>query len=397
MRVLVVHNRYRSGAPSGENRIVDDEVSMLREAGVDVTTFFRDSDEIDHLTPAQKASLAISPIYNRESVQAFKRLLAERPPDIVHVHNPFPLVSPWVLRVATRAAVPLVQTVHNYRLACPAGTLFRDGEICEDCVGRPFPWPSVLHGCYRQSRPQSLVMAASSRVHKRTWGMVNRFLPVSHFVGGMLSAFGIPSDRITVKFNGVPDPGPAPTIGRGFLFAGRLTREKGVELLLQAWRASGLGTRGELRIAGAGPLQGLVEEEASKSDSGVTYLGVQNREECSRLMHQAGAIVSPSIWYEGLPTSILEAFAHGRPVVGVKGGATQELVGAGRGWLTDPSPSSLADGLLAAHASIETRTEFPDCRKSYLETFSVEASTRRLLDTYGDVAWPSPLVEGKHG
>ena len=164
MRVLVVHNRYRSLMPSGENGVVDEDVRSLQNAGLEVETFFRDSDEIEAFGLLRKAALSVSPIYSKNAVADFRRVLRDFQPAIVHLHNPFPLISPWVIRVAKHAGIPVVQTVHNYRHACPASTSFlRDGAICEDCMGKKFPWPGAVHGCYRESRPQSLLMAIAAR------------------------------------------------------------------------------------------------------------------------------------------------------------------------------------------------------------------------------------------
>ena len=149
MRVLMVHNQYRSAMPSGENRVVEDDIQMLRGAGLDVQTFLRDSDAIANFGPLRKAALGGSPTYSVEAVRDFRHVLRIFQPDIVHLHNPFPLISPWVIRTAKSAGIPVVQTVHNFRHSCPSSTsLFRDGTICEACVGKSFPWPGVVHGCY---------------------------------------------------------------------------------------------------------------------------------------------------------------------------------------------------------------------------------------------------------
>src|SRR6185312_8967573 len=144
-----------------------------------------------------------------EDSTRLQRLLAERRPDVMHLHNPYPLISPWAVRVAAAAGVPVVQTVHNYRMVCMNGAFFRDGVVCTDCAGRTVPWPGALHGCYRGSRPQSLVMTAALTAHRPTWRLVSRYLALTGFMRDQLVAAGIAPDRVTVKPNTIPDPGTA--------------------------------------------------------------------------------------------------------------------------------------------------------------------------------------------
>lgn len=328
--------------PSGENRVVDDEVEMLRDAGLVVETFFRDSDDIETFGPLRKAALAVSPTYSAEAVRDFRRMLAEFRPDVVHLHNPFPLISPWVVRVAKQAGIPVVQTVHNYRMSCPAGTFFRDGEICEDCTGKAFPWPAVQHGCYRGSRAQSLSMAVAARAHRSTWELVDRFLPVSEFVADKLVEAGVPRERITVKYNAVDDPGAPAPIGDGFFFAARLDPEKGIRLLIDAWRQTRLGSDTTLTIAGDGPLRGEIERAAA-TETGLSYLGPLPHEQVAARIRCSRATVIPSRCFEGFPTLAIESFAAGRAVIGLRTGAFGALARAGGGTVAvDPTPDSLA-------------------------------------------------------
>src|SRR5215468_1486005 len=176
MKVLVAHNRYAAAAPSGENVIVDAEIGQLRAAGVAVVPFLRSSDEIGALPAAQQALLPLSPIYNGASQRRLAALLEAERPDLLHLHNPYPLLSPWVIRTAHVHGVPVVQTVHNYRQVCANGLFFRDGHICTDCIGRRLAVPAVVHSCYRGSRAQSAVMATTLAVHRSTWHTVDRFI-----------------------------------------------------------------------------------------------------------------------------------------------------------------------------------------------------------------------------
>lgn len=385
MRVLVVHNRYRSGAPSGENRVVDDEVAMLREAGVAVETYIRESDEIDAFGPFRRATLAVRPVVSLEASRDLRRLIAAFRPDVVHLHNPFPLISPWVVRVASAAGVPVVQTVHNYRHVCPSGLLHRSGHVCEDCMGRGFPWPAVVHGCYRGSRAQSAVMAAAALAHRGTWRLVARFLAVSEFAAAKLVEAGVEPERVVVKPNAVADPGPPQPPGEGFLYVGRLSEEKGVRLLLETWRAGGLGAQTTLSIAGDGPLAPLVRE-ATASVPGLRWLGVLDRDGVAAAMKACRAVVVPSVCYEALPTAVLEAFAHGRPVAGTDLGALPHLVTNGAGWLAPPEPAALAAALHDADDEAAAAAAGARARERYEAAFTPAAVLAALLDVYRALA-----------
>src|SRR5437868_9975004 len=260
MKVVVAHNRYSSAQPSGENTVVEAEIAELRAAGVEVVPFLRSSDEIGTLPLSQKALLPLGPIISPPAIKALKELIRTERPDIVHLHNPYPLISPWIVKTAQAHGLPVVQTVHNYRQVCANGLYFRDGHICHDCRGRAVPLPAVVHACYRGSRAQSALMATALTVHRGTWRGVDRYLALTDAIAAHLRDFGIPDERIVVKPNSVPDPGPPAPLGDGFLFVGRLSPEKGVSLLLDAWARRPGGT---LRIVGDGPLRPLVE---SRSD-----------------------------------------------------------------------------------------------------------------------------------
>ena len=210
MRVLVVHNRYRSDAPSGENRVVEREVEELRARGLDVETHIRSSDEIDGMRVGQRVGVALGTIRVPGGAAELDRVLTAARPDLVHLHNVYPLVSPAIVPLAHRRSIPVVQTVHNYRHPCMSGWLHRDDRYCDDCVGRRFPLPGVVHGCYRGSRAQSLAMAAGRWRHQGTWRAVDRMLAISGFVRDRLLDDGFAPERVAVKHNFVPDPGLVP-------------------------------------------------------------------------------------------------------------------------------------------------------------------------------------------
>ncbi|NJC68922.1 glycosyltransferase family 4 protein [Planosporangium thailandense] len=383
MKVVVAHNRYAAASPSGENVIVDAEIAQLRAAGVTVVPFLRSSDEISSLPATQKALLPLSPVYNRASQQALADLLRTEKPDLLHLHNPYPLLSPWVVRTAHRHGVPVIQTVHNYRQVCSSGLYFRDGHVCHDCRGRALGLPAIQHACYRGSRAQSAVMATTLAIHRGTWRSVDRYIALTSAIGDHLRDYGIPADRISVKPNAVPDPGPVSvTPGHGFLFAARLSPEKGLGLLLDAWRGHAEGELGTLRIAGDGPLRPLAEEVAA-ARADVTYLGPLDRAATMAQIAAAACVVAPSAWHDVLPTIVLESLACGRPVLGTTMGGIPYLVGDA-GWVVEPEPGAIAGGLKAAYAGAARLA--PAARRRYEESFAPEVLVQRLIEIYEEVA-----------
>jgi glycosyltransferase involved in cell wall biosynthesis len=391
VKVVIAHNRYVSAQPSGENTIVESEITQLTEAGVTVIPFIRNSDDIPGLPVLAKAALPVSPIYNRSAQRALASLLATERPDVLHLHNPYPLLSPWVVRTAHRHGVPVVQTVHNYRQVCSSGLFFRDGHVCHDCAGRGFGLPAVQHACYRGSRAQSAIMAATLAIHRGTWHTVDRYLALTSAIADHLRGYGIPSNRISVKPNGIPDPGrPEPPGGTDFLFAARLTQEKGLGLLLDAWSRHPAGSLGLLRVAGDGPLRSLAET-AARERTDVEYLGPLSPERMRAAIRAAGCVVVPSTWHDVLPTIALEALANGRPVLGTRLGGLPYLVGAdpgsdgpSGGWIVDPDPEALSEGLaLARKGAAESSGP---ARRRYELCFAPSILTARLIEIYEEVA-----------
>lgn len=349
LRVLVVHNRYRSAQPSGEDRVVDQETAVLAAAGHRVDLFQRRSDDIASMPLPAKVAVPLRVPWNAPVRAELVARLRRHRPDVVHVHNVFPLLSPSVVAACADVGVPAVVTLHNYQQVCPTGTLHRQGRVCIECPGR-LPLPAVRHGCYRDSRLATVPVAAGMVVARgRWWPAVTRFLCISAAQREILVRHGMPASRLTVKHNFVPDPGVRRAgTGEHVLFLGRLTEEKGVRVLMAAWdRLTARGGIGlPLVLAGTGPLEDEVTRWA-RARPNALRLGLRTPEQCRELVARAAAVVVPSTWLETFGLVAVEGMAAGVPVVAAGHGALAELVQDGvTGLLHRPGdPGSLADEL----------------------------------------------------
>jgi glycosyltransferase involved in cell wall biosynthesis len=253
-----------------------------------------------------------------------RSIIRDQQSEVVHIHNLTPALSPSVVRAASEVGAAVVMTLHNYRLLCLPSTLLRDGRICEDCVGRPVPWPGVIHRCYRGSLLGSAVVATSMGLHHaaRTYDRVDLFLAVSPFVRETIVRAGMPASRVRTKSNFSWPTERRVGPGEHFLFAGRLSPEKGLETLLAAWDPS-LGT---LLVVGDGPDGARLRRAAP---AGVEFVGQVPGSEMPSLLRSSRALLLPSIWYEAQPRTILEAYAAGVPVVVSRIGGLPDLVTEG--------------------------------------------------------------------
>ncbi|MCI3899912.1 glycosyltransferase [Streptomyces spectabilis] len=388
MHVLVVHNRYSSAQPSGENRVVDEEVALLRAAGHQVDVFERRSDDIADRSLLGKAAVPLLVPWNpavRSELAA--RLRASRP-DVVHVHNVFPLLSPAVLAACADVGVPVVATLHNYTQVCPPGTLHRDGRQCTECVGSAMSLPAVRHGCYRNSRLATVPLAMSLAVNRRRWWTgVERFFCISAAQRDVLVRSGMPAERLAVKHNFVPEPGTRRAgDGEHLLFLGRLAEAKGTRLLMTAWdevaAAGGVGL--PLVLAGAGPLEREVTAWAAGRDD-VRYVGLQDPEECRKAVARSVAVVAPSMAMETFGLVVAEAMAAGVPAVAAAHGAFVELVEDGvTGLLHRPGdPASLASHLRRIATDPARNKEMGQAaRRRYEQNFSPVVGLERLVEGY---------------
>jgi len=328
--VLCVHNRYIQ--PGGEDQVFESEAQLLADNGVRVEKVEVQTTYPDGLI--RKIGAAVDCVWSQSWHQEFKARLRRFRPDVVHVHNFFSVISPSIYYACREEGVPVVQTLHNYRLACPAASFYRDGKICEECLDRG-PFHAVRYGCYRESKLATAALAAMLEVHRRkhTWTeMVDCYVTLTEFARDKMIQAGLPAEKIRVKPNFVlPDPGPTTKTGKGeyALFVGRLVDLKGVGTLMHAW--SQLPPSIPLVIAGDGPFRPQMEKLiADLNLKNVDYRGRLSRQETLAAMKGARFLVFPSEWYEGFPVTIAESFACGVPVLCSRLGGMQEIVEDGR-------------------------------------------------------------------
>ena len=385
MRILLAHNRYRYHG--GEDAVFQNEVWLLRRAGHEVVEYTEDNCGIDERSALR---LGLRAIWSEASRKRLASVIRKAAPNVVHFHNTFPLISPSAYSACKAARVPVVQTLHNYRLLCPAATLFRDGHLCEECSEHGL-WRSVNHACYRGSRKATLAVAAMLGVHRlrKTWSEnVDCFITLTNFSRKKFIDAGLPEEKLVVKSNFLlEEPGANAKYGTSALFVGRLAPEKGVKTLLAAW--SKLKIESRLWIVGEGPARaGLDQYQHAKGLVNVHFTGALSWEAVLDRMREARFLVFPSEWYEGFPMTIVEAFACGVPVISSRLGAMAEIVDDGRtGLHFNPGD---ADDLAA---KVEWAWNHPDemarmgcaARAEYESKYTAERNYEQLMVIYESV------------
>ena len=366
MNVLLVHNFLPHAG--GDDQVFADEGALLEAQGHIVARFTMHNDAVQGMG---KLELARKTIWNRDAQLLLRDAIRRIDADVVHFHNTFPLISPASYYTAHEQGAAVVQTLHNYRLLCPAATFYRDGHVCEDCLGRAVPWPAVAHRCYRGNRIAISAVTAMLSLHrmKRTWReQVDVYIALTEFSRQKFVQGGLPQERIVVKPNFVdPDPGIGAGDGSFVLFVGRLTDEKGILTLLKAWPPLYKRTGVVLKIAGDGPLR-RAAEDACQEGAGIEFLGRCALPQVYAMMGAAQALVFPSQWYEGQPRTIVESLAKGTPVISSRLGSMSELIEDGRtGILFEPGDDEdlsrktelmLAKGPDRARMRLAARLEF---------------------------------------
>ena len=381
MRILLIHNYYTQ--PGGEDVVFEAERALLERYGHEVITFVEDNAQVNKVNPFKAA---VDTIWSREAQRNIRKLIEQSRPDVVHFHNTFLRISPAAYYVVKEMGLPVVQTLHNYRLICPGALLMRDGHLCEDCLDKVIPWPGIVYSCWRNSRMGTAVVTAMLTVHRllKTWiKQVDVYIALTEFARRKFIEGGLPAEKISVKPNFIyPDPGKGEHGGNFALFVGRLSAEKGVKTLLSAWRLlKGI----PLKVVGDGPLMAEIRECVEREGLAVEVLGRRSREEVFAFMRSASFLLFPSEWYEGFPMTIAEAFACGLPVVASQLGVMAEIVEDGRtGLLFEPgNPEDLAEKVEWAwtHPK-EVKRMGEEARREYEEKYTAERNYRMLMEIY---------------
>ncbi len=385
LRVLLLHNHYRQFG--GEDVVFATESRLLSSRGHAIRTLVESNTRIAGVSPAR---LAGRTIWSLESFKRVTTALDDFLPDIVHVHNTFPLLSPSVYQACSRKQVPIVQTIHNYRLLCANGLLFRDGSVCRICVDKRLAWPGVFHRCYRRSAAQTAVISAAVTTHQYlgTWGLIDRFIAPSRTVRDELAGRIAPLDRFVIKPHTIDPP-----IVRGLTspkhvaYVGRLSPEKGVDTLLDAWRDIEVSI--PLLIVGDGPTRSSLMRQCDRLGlKDVHFLGQKPRQDALDIMASSYFLVVPSICLETFGLTVIESFALGVPVIASRIGGLAESVTNGRtGLLANPGdPGDLSQKMRTLLRSPSLRREMGGAaRLRYEAVYAPDRNYEQLHDIYTSV------------
>lgn len=385
MTIFTAHNYYQYRG--GEDAVFESEAALLESRGHHVVRFTLHNDAVENYG---KTGLALATFWNRWVYRKVCQHFSQEKPDIVHVHNTLPLISPAIYSAAAKWNIPVVQTLHNYRLLCPNALFFRNNGVCELCLGKTFAIPAILHRCYRGSVSASAVVAGMTALHhiSGTWkNAVARYIVLTEFAREKFIEGGLPAEKITVKPNFVEfDPGVGAGTGKYMLYVGRLSAEKGAEFLVRSWL--NLTPDIPLTMIGDGPLEENLRELIRQSGSGhIQLLGAKNRNEVMEYLKNAHSLIFPSLLYETFGKSIIEAFAVGTPVICSRLGAMQELVQHGVNGLhyTMGNPEDLRKCVMELW-NMQNYTGYRQAaRHSYEQSFTAEQNGEMIEQVYQSV------------
>ncbi|MDH3587772.1 MAG: glycosyltransferase family 4 protein [Gammaproteobacteria bacterium] len=382
LKILFAHSRYQQRG--GEDQVVDAEVDMLSRRGHDVRLYEQHNDSIGDMS---RARLATQTIWSRDSAKKFEQIAQTFRPDLVHVHNTFPLISPSIYWKATSMGTPVVQTLHNFRLLCPQAMLLRADKVCEKCVNH-IPWQAVRYRCYRDSAAQTAVLSTMLTVHRMLGTYRSRiaaYIALTEFSRQKFVEGGLPAERIHIKPNFVDIDYQSDGARANGLFVGRLYPEKGLQQLADA-AVSVPGAN--IDIIGTGPLENMLSKHGCFS-----VHGWKTPSEVHAAMRRASYLLVPSIWYETFGLIVIEAFANGLPVIASRIGALQELVTDGvTGLLFDPgSAPDLREKIAWAKSHPDELLEMGKrARREYESKYTSDSNYQTLLEIYHSVMTPDP-------
>jgi glycosyltransferase involved in cell wall biosynthesis len=383
LKVLIVHDSYENTQPCGEDAMVAWETESLEEAGIPIRVV-KTSQEVYSEPLWQRALIHMGGVYSVSNRSRVEAEIADFQPHLVHIHNLFPHFTPAVYLACRAAKLPIVQSLHNYRMLCCAGFLHRDGKPCEICIQKTYSWPAVAYGCVGGSPVRSFLKmnaAAAQKIAASTLGMVDVFIATSEHMREKYITGGFPAEKIAVKPSAAPDPKLPPRPRTYFCYAGSLRPEKGISLILEAWSQPGMP---ELRIAGTGPMEEAVRDAASRNPA-IQCLGLLDKSEVFECMAGAIATLIPSTWDEPSPVVMMQSLSVGTPVITSDLGQRAEIIGHGVCGLVFPSGSSegLEQQVRAAQASPELCERMGlAARRRYEERYSLAAGRTQLLSIY---------------
>ncbi len=384
LKVLQVHNYYSQ--PGGEDTVFESEVALLRDHGHEVITYIENNDRISKIPPV---SLSVQTIYSGDSYRRILDLITSEKPDVAHFHNTFPLISPAAYYACRRAGVPVIQSLHNPRLICPAASFYRKGKNCVECLGKTPPYPSILYGCYHNSRMQTGVIAAMLTLHRLlgTWKeMVDMYVVATRFYADLFIRAGLPESKIMIKPHYVEPAIPFNAnrpMGDYALFIGRLDPEKGVKVLLNAWRKVNI----PLKIRGSGQLENDVRQFIHKSHSeNIELIDRLSKNSLNRLIDKARFLVWPTeSYYETFGFVAVESFSLGIPVISSRIGVNEEIVKDGKTGLhfNVGDADDLADKMQWAWENPAAMAEMgKNARSEYEAKYSADKNYGMLMDIY---------------
>ena len=383
MKILLIHNKYKLAG--GEDSIFEAEKNILENHGHSVKALFFDNKEIDSLT--KKLKLSYQLIYNRGSEKTVNKVIIAFKPDVIHIHNLFYAASPSILFAAHKNNIPLVLTLHNYRLICSGSLLMRDSKPCELCVSKVFPLDGVKYGCHRSSKIETAQLTLSTGIHKliKTWNSkVSKYIVLTEFAKKKFinSSLGLLSEKIVVKPNSTDNTESIDLNDREnyFLFIGRLSQEKGIDVLLKAFE----NKKTIIEIIGDGPLKNLVEKVASENTN-ITYWGYKDKSAVISKLKKCKALIVPSVCYESLPTAVLEAYSAGTPVIISDIGNLNEIVTDNYNGLhfKTNDPIDLYRTVERFNENISWHAPlYSNARKTYLEKYTPEINYKNLISIY---------------
>lgn len=384
-KILMVHNYYQ--IPGGEDTVVANEMQMLKKYGHHVMFYSRNNSELNEMSKFQKLFLPVNTIFNFRTYRDIKRIIKQEKIDIVHVHNTLNLISPSVYYAAIQCGVPVVQTVHNFRLLCPGAIFYRNGHICEDCLEKGL-WCAIRYNCYRNSKMQTLACVISTKFHRiiGIYGKINYICLTDFNKEKLLKLKQVKENKIFIKPNFVENTQkfiPVEKRENQFVFSGRLDKLKGIDILLKSWKKMGKRAP-KLIVCGTGPMEEWCKEFVEKNKINVEIKGFISNEDVKKILANSKALILPTQLYEGFPMSIVEAYSVGTPVIGsnignVKSVIEERITGV---IFTPTSKEMLIEAIIyiLGFHNIQEST-----KNVYLEKYTIQKNYIKLLNIYESV------------